>query len=66
MSGPAANESVIPSFRLKLRVGRFEIHRMDGPSEGNLWIRNLHTGEGGGFPEAGLEAAIGRFFDENF
>lgn len=54
------------SPRLKLRVGRFEIHRMDGLCDGEVWIRDTRTGQGGAFSEKGLEAVVDAFFEEHF
>lgn len=48
----------------KLKVGRFEIHRLVGHD--GIWIRDGRTGEGGAFPEGLLEGAIERFFEEYF
>lgn len=54
------------SPRLRLRVGRFEINRMDDLLPGRIWIRDCRTGEGGAFPEQLLEELVAEFFDAHF
>jgi hypothetical protein len=53
-----------PSRAPYMDVGRFRITA--GLIPGRVWIRDMETGEGGPFDVAKLEAAIIRFWTEEF
>ena len=46
-----------------IRIGKFRIVRM---STGGIWVGEAEGGEGGQFKEEAIEAAIQKFYAENF
>ena len=46
-----------------IRIGDFRLTRM---STGGIWIEIVGDGEGGEFQEVEVEAAIAKFYSENF